>query len=39
VTPGNTTNGSGIKRASKKVPLFDPRKEKHTFKEPRREFA
>jgi hypothetical protein len=39
VTPGKTTDGSGIKRASEKVPLFDPRKEKHTFEEARREFA
>jgi hypothetical protein len=39
VTSGNTIDGSGIKRASKKAPLFDPRKEKHTFEEARRKFA
>jgi hypothetical protein len=39
VTPGKTTDGSGIRRASEKVPLFDPRKEKHTFEEARREFV
>jgi hypothetical protein len=39
VTLGNTTDGSRIKRASKKAPLFDPRKEKHTFEESRREFV
>ena len=26
VTPGKTTDGSGIRRAAEKVPLFDPRK-------------
>jgi hypothetical protein len=31
VTPGKTIDGSAIRRASKKVPLFDPRKEKHTI--------
>jgi len=39
VTPGKTIDGSGIRRASEKVPLFDPRKEKHTFEEERREFV
>jgi hypothetical protein len=38
VTPGKTTDGSRIRRASEKAPLFDPRKEKHTFEEARREF-
>jgi hypothetical protein len=31
VTLGKTTDGSWIIRASEKTPLFDPRKEKHTF--------
>jgi hypothetical protein len=39
VTPGNTIDGSWIGRASKKAPFFDPRKEKHTFEETRREFV
>jgi hypothetical protein len=39
VTPGKTTDGSRIRRASKKTPLFDPRKENHTFEEARREFV
>jgi hypothetical protein len=39
VTPGKTTDGSGIKRDSEKTPLFDPRKEKHVFEEARREFV
>jgi hypothetical protein len=39
VTLGKTIDGSGIRRASEKVPLFDPRKEKHTFEEERREFV
>jgi hypothetical protein len=38
VTPGKTTYGSGIRRATEKAPFFDPRKEKHTFEETRREF-
>jgi hypothetical protein len=36
VTLGNAIDGSEIKRASEKVPLFDPRKEKHTFEEARK---
>jgi hypothetical protein len=39
VNPRNTINGLGIIRASKKAPLFDPTKEKHTFEEVRREFV
>jgi hypothetical protein len=39
VTPGNTTYGSRIGRDSEKTPLFDPRKEKHTFEEAKREFV
>jgi hypothetical protein len=39
VTPRKTTDGSRIRRASEKAPLFDPRKEKHTFEEERREFV
>jgi hypothetical protein len=39
VTPGKTTYGLGIKRASEKLPLFDPRKENHTFEEASREFV
>jgi hypothetical protein len=31
MTPGKTTYGAEIRRASNKEPLFDPRKEKHTF--------
>jgi hypothetical protein len=39
VTPGKTIDGSGIRRSSEKAPLFDPRKEKNTFEEERREFV
>jgi hypothetical protein len=39
VTPGKTTDGSGIRRAVEKAQLLDPRREKHTFEEARREFA
>jgi hypothetical protein len=39
VNPGKAIDGSGIRRASEKAPLFDPRKEKHTFEEARREFV
>ena len=38
MTPGKTTDGSGIKRVPKKAQLFDPR-EKHNFEEARREFV
>jgi hypothetical protein len=34
-----TTYGLGIRIFSEKVPLFDPRKEKYTFEEVRREFV
>jgi hypothetical protein len=39
VTLGKTTNGSGIKRDAKKEQFFDPRREKHTFEEERKEFV
>jgi hypothetical protein len=39
VTPENTTEGSRIKRATEKIQLFDPRKEKQTFDEARRKFG
>jgi hypothetical protein len=39
VTPGNTTEGSRIRRTVEKEQLFDPRREKHTFEEARREFV
>jgi hypothetical protein len=38
VTPGKTTEGSGIRRDAEKTQLFDPRKEKQNFEEARREF-
>jgi hypothetical protein len=39
VTPGKTTEESGVRRAIEKTQLFDPRKEKKTFEEARREFG
>jgi hypothetical protein len=36
VTPGKTKDGSGIRRATEKAQLFDPRREKHNFEEARR---
>jgi hypothetical protein len=39
VTPGKTTEGSGIRRAKNKAHLFDPRRERHTFEEARKEFV
>ena len=39
VTPGNTTKESRIRRATGKTQLFDPREEKKTFEEARREFG
>jgi hypothetical protein len=39
VTPGNTTDGSGIRKDVDKTQLFDPRKEKNNFGEARREFV
>jgi hypothetical protein len=39
VTPEKTTEGSRIRRAAEKTQLFDPRKEKQTFEEARREFG
>ena len=39
VTPGKTTEGSGIRRDAEKAQLFDPRRERHTFEEARKEFV
>ena len=39
VTPEKTIEGSGIKRVVEKTQLFDPRKERQTFEEARREFG
>jgi hypothetical protein len=39
VTPGKTAEGSGIRRAAEKAQLFDPRRERHTFEEARKEFV
>jgi hypothetical protein len=39
VTPENTIEGSGIRRATKKTQLFDRRKEKNIFEEAGREFG
>jgi hypothetical protein len=39
VTPGKTTERSGIRRAAEKAHLFDPRRERHTFEEVRKEFV
>jgi hypothetical protein len=36
VTLEKTIDGSGIRRALERAPLFDSRKEKHTFEEARR---
>jgi hypothetical protein len=36
VAPGNTTEGSGIRRAVEKAQLFDPRRERNTFEEARK---
>jgi hypothetical protein len=38
VTLENNTEGSGIKKSTKKTQDFDPRKEKQTFEEERKEF-
>jgi hypothetical protein len=38
-TPGKTTEESSVRRAAEKTQLFDPRKEKQTFEEVRREFG
>jgi hypothetical protein len=39
VTPGNTIDGSGIRKYVERTQLVDPRKEKQTFEEERREFV
>jgi hypothetical protein len=39
VTPGKTTEESGVRRVTEKTQLFDPRKEKQIFEEARREFG
>jgi hypothetical protein len=39
VTLGKTAEGSGIRRAAEKAQLFDPRRERHTFEEARKEFV
>jgi flagellar biogenesis protein FliO len=39
VTPKNTIEESRVRRDSKKTQVFDPRKEKQTFEEARREFG
>jgi hypothetical protein len=39
VTLGKTTEGSGIIRVAEKTQLFDPRRERHTFEEARKEFV
>jgi hypothetical protein len=39
VTPGKTTEESRVRRVVEKTQVFDPRKEKQTFEEARREFG
>jgi hypothetical protein len=39
VTPGNTIEESRVRRVVEKTQVFDPRKEKKTFEEARREFG
>jgi hypothetical protein len=39
VTPGKNTEESRVKRVAEKTQEFDPRKEKKTFEEARREFG
>ena len=39
VTSGKITEGSRIRRAAEKAQLFDPRRERHTFEEARKEFV
>jgi hypothetical protein len=39
VTPAKTTKESRVRRAAEKTQEFDPRKEKQTFEEARREFG
>jgi hypothetical protein len=38
VTPGRTTEGSRVRRVAENTQVFDPRKEKKTFEEARKEF-
>jgi hypothetical protein len=37
VTPGRTAEGSGIKKATEKAQLFDPRRERNTFEKESKE--
>jgi hypothetical protein len=39
VTPGKTIEESRVRRAAEKTQEFDPRKEKQTFEESRKEFV
>ena len=39
MTPGKIAEGLGIRRAAEKEQLFDPRRERHTFEEARKEFV
>jgi hypothetical protein len=39
VTPGKTTKYSRVRRVVEKTQVFDPREEKQTFEERRREFG
>jgi hypothetical protein len=39
VTLGKTTEGLGIRRFAERAQLFDPRRERHTFEEARKEFG
>jgi hypothetical protein len=39
VTPGKTTEESRVRRVAEKTQVFDPRKEKKTFEEARKEFG
>jgi hypothetical protein len=38
VTPGKTTEQSGVIKAAEKTQEFDPKREKQTFEEARKEF-
>jgi hypothetical protein len=39
VTPVKIAEGSGIRRALEKAQLFEPRRERHTFEDKRKEFV
>jgi hypothetical protein len=39
VTPGKTTEESGVRKVAEKTQVFDARKEKQTFEEARKEFG